>query len=127
MSEELFEYLARDAWHQYPRLFRPTVVKTLLVLTITICLTAILINFLGITKDAEMTTPGLESVPVPIALSLTILLILPLPCLLAGLILGLIPIGMVPYKVKFITYFLMASLLIESYALKVLIAVTING
>jgi hypothetical protein len=101
MSEDLLGSLIKESWSDYPKIFRPKFFKMLLFLVIIICFAAVCISFLGIPKDAETTTPGLENVPVPVAISGIILFVLPLPCLVVGLLLGLIPISTVPYKVKF--------------------------
>jgi hypothetical protein len=127
MSEHLFEYPIKEPWRKYPWLFRPVVIKGLLAVTISICIAAILVSLIGIPKNAQMTTPGLENVPVPLALGIIISVVLPLPCLFVGLVLGLIPINTVPYKVKFFSFFLIACLLLEGYALKEFIAAVIHG
>jgi hypothetical protein len=127
MGEDLFEYPGREPWSDYPWIFRPKIFKILLSLVIIVCMAGVFISFIGIPRDAEMTTSGLENIPVPIAISIIILFVLPLPCLVVGLLLGLIPIRNVTYKVKFLTIFLMVLLLIEIYGLKELIEATIHG
>jgi len=127
MSEHLFEHPIKEPWSNYPSLFRPKFFKIIFSLLLIICFAEILLCFFGIPKDAQMTNSGLKTFPVPIALSMAVLFILPIPCLVVGLVLGLIPIRQTPYKIKFRTFFLLALILIESYALKELISATMHG
>lgn len=127
MSEDLFEYPIKEPWRAYPWFFRPQTSRILLGLAAIICVAGVLISFTEIPRDAQMTTPGLEKVPVAVGISLIILFILPLPCLLVGLLLSLIPIVNVPFKVKFVSFFLLALLFMEGYGLKDLIAATLHG